>query len=71
MLGITYTSSVSGITITSGGAANTMGKGREMPILTSTPAIVGIGNTRTKAKSIVPKNNFFILLPPPIYKYDL
>jgi hypothetical protein len=41
-----------------------MGKGREMPILTSTPAIVGIGNTSTNAKSIVPKSNFFILLPP-------
>jgi hypothetical protein len=32
-----------------------------MPI--STPAIVGVGNTTINTKSIVPKNNFFILLP--------
>ena len=31
---------------------------------TSTPAIVGIGNTSTNAKSIVPKSNFFILQSP-------
>jgi hypothetical protein len=30
----------------------------------STPAIVEIGNTDTNAKSVVPKSNFFILLPP-------
>jgi hypothetical protein len=48
---------VSGSTISTGGAANTMGGGREMLTL----AIVGIGNTSTNAKSIVPKSNFFIL----------
>jgi hypothetical protein len=41
-----------------------MGGGREIPILTFTPAIVGIGTTITNAKNIVPKSNFFILLPP-------
>jgi hypothetical protein len=30
----------------------------------STAAIVGIGTTITNAKSIVPKSNFFIVLPP-------
>jgi hypothetical protein len=38
-----------------------MGGGREMLMPTSTLAIVGIGNTSTNAKSIVPKSNFFIL----------
>jgi hypothetical protein len=33
-----------------------------MPICTS--AIVGKGNIKTNAESIVPRNNFFILLPP-------
>jgi 4-diphosphocytidyl-2C-methyl-D-erythritol kinase len=55
---------VSGITINSGGAANTMGGGRAMLTLMFTAAIVGIGTTLTNAKSIVPKSNFFILLPP-------
>jgi hypothetical protein len=41
-----------------------MGGGREIPILTSTPAIVGIGTTIANAKRIVPKSDFFILLPP-------
>jgi hypothetical protein len=35
--------------------------GREMPTFTLTLAIVGTGNTSTNAKSIVIKNNFFIL----------
>jgi hypothetical protein len=35
--------------------------GREMLMPTSTPAIDGTGNTSTKAKRIVLKNNFFIL----------
>jgi hypothetical protein len=30
----------------------------------STAAIVGIGMIITNAKSVVPKSNFFILLPP-------
>jgi len=30
----------------------------------STAAIAGIGTTISNAKSIVPKSNFFILLPP-------
>jgi hypothetical protein len=62
-LGTTYTS-VSGRTIISGGAANTMGGGRGILTCISTPAIVGIGTTITNAKSIVPKSNFFIFLPP-------
>jgi hypothetical protein len=41
-----------------------MGGGREIPILISTAAIVMIGKTLTNAKRIVPKSNFFILLPP-------
>jgi hypothetical protein len=61
--GTTYTSYVSGITTTAGGALNLMG-GREIPIPIFTPAIVGIGTTITNAKRIVPKSNFFILLPP-------
>ncbi len=62
--GATYTSFVSGITITSGGAANTMGGGREIPILTSTPAIAGTEATIANTNKIVHKSNFFILLPP-------
>jgi hypothetical protein len=41
-----------------------MSGGREIPMLISTPAIVEIGATITNAKSIVPKINFFISLPP-------
>jgi hypothetical protein len=41
-----------------------MGGGRGILMCISTPAIVGIGTTITNAKSIVPKSNFFILLPP-------
>jgi hypothetical protein len=41
-----------------------MGGGREIPTLISTDAIVMIGNTLTNAKRIIPKSNFFILLPP-------
>jgi hypothetical protein len=33
-------------------------------MLISIPAIVGIGTTIANAKRIVPKSNFFILLPP-------
>jgi len=55
---------VSGITITSGGAANTMGGGKEIPIPIFTPAFVRIGVKITNAKNIVPKSSFFILLPP-------
>jgi hypothetical protein len=44
-----------------------MGGGREIPILTSTLAIVGIGTTIANAKRIIPKRNFFILLP--LYSY--
>jgi hypothetical protein len=40
-----------------------MGGGREIPILISTAAIVGIGTPITNAKSIVPKSNLLILLP--------
>jgi hypothetical protein len=38
--------------------------GRPMPTFISTLAIAGIGTAITNAKSNVPKNNFFILLPP-------
>ena len=55
---------MSGITINSGGATNTIGGGREIPMFISTLAIVGIGMTNINVKSIIPKNNFFILLPP-------
>ncbi len=41
-----------------------MGGGREIPILTSTPAIAGTEATIANAKRIVHKSNFFILLPP-------
>jgi len=41
-----------------------MGGGRKIPILTSTAAIVMVGKTLTNVKRIVPKSNFFILLPP-------
>jgi hypothetical protein len=47
-----------------------MGGGREIPILISTPAIVGIGTTIDNAKRIVPKSNFFIVLPPYPYLID-
>jgi len=40
-----------------------MGGGREIPILISIDATVGRGTAITNAKSIVPKSNFFILLP--------
>jgi hypothetical protein len=42
-----------------------MGGGREILTLMSTLAIVATGTTIPKAKSIVPKSNLFILLPPP------
>jgi hypothetical protein len=38
--------------------------GREIPTLTPTLAIAGIEPTTINAKIIVPKSNFFILLPP-------
>jgi hypothetical protein len=40
------------------------GRGIPIPILTSTLAIVGTGTTIASDKRIVPKSNFFILLPP-------
>jgi hypothetical protein len=55
---------VSGITTTSGGASNTMAGGREIPIFISTLAIAGIGMTIKNVKKIIPKSNFFTLLPP-------
>ena len=52
--------------MTSGGVGNRMGGGggRGIPMCISIAAIVGTGTTITDAKSIVPKSNFFILLPP-------
>jgi hypothetical protein len=44
------------------------GGGRGIPMCISTAAIVGIGTTITDANSIVPKSNFFILLPPVLIK---
>ena len=41
-----------------------MGGGKEIPIPIFTLAIVGIGVKIAKAKRIVPKSSFFILLPP-------
>jgi hypothetical protein len=38
-----------------------MGGGKTIPTFTSTLAIAGIGPAMTKAKSSVPKINFFIL----------
>ena len=64
MSGATYTPSVSGIAITSGGAANSIGGGRGISIFTFICAIVGMGTTIANIKRIVPKSNFFILLPP-------
>jgi hypothetical protein len=37
-----------------------MGGGKGILMLTFTPAIAGIGNTNTNAKSIVPKSTLFI-----------
>jgi len=45
-----------------------MGGGRGIPTLISTAAIVIIGRTQTKAKTIVGKSNFFILLSPILIK---
>jgi hypothetical protein len=45
-----------------------MGGGRGNPICISTAAIVLIGKTLINAKKIVPKSNFFILLPPILIK---
>ena len=64
MSGATYTPSVSGIAITSGGAANSIGGGRGISTFIFICAIVGIGTTIANTKRIVPKSNFFILLPP-------
>jgi hypothetical protein len=55
---------VSGNTTTAGGAANTISGGRAIPTLTFTAASVVIGKTLINTKSIVPKNNFFILSSP-------
>ena len=41
-----------------------MSGGRGMLTCISTAAIVGIGNTKTNAKSNVPQSAFFILSPP-------
>jgi hypothetical protein len=41
-----------------------MGGGRGILMCISTAAIVGVGTTIINANSIVPKSNFFILLPP-------
>jgi hypothetical protein len=46
-----------------------MSGGREMLMPTFTFAIAGIGNTSTNAKNIVPRSNFFILLP--LYPYPI
>ena len=52
------------MTINSGGAANTMGGGKQILTFILTCAVIGIGTTLTNAKRIVPKSSFFILLPP-------
>ncbi len=44
------------------------GGGRGIPMRISTPAIVGIGTAITNAKSIDPKSNLLILLPPILIK---
>ena len=41
-----------------------MGGGRGIPTLIFTCAIVGKGTAIANTKRIVPKNNFFIFLPP-------
>jgi len=43
-----------------------MGGGREIPTLMFTPALAvdGMETAITNAKNNIPKNNFFILLPP-------
>src|SRR5450759_751905 len=61
--GTTYTSLVSGITITSGGASNVLG-GREIPTLISTSAIAAVGTPIANPKRIVPPSNCFIVSPP-------
>jgi hypothetical protein len=45
-----------------------MGGGRGIPMCISIAAIVGIGTTIANANRIVPKSNFFILLPPVLIK---
>jgi hypothetical protein len=44
-----------------------MGGGKPILTFILTCAIVGTGKTITNAKSIIPKSNFFILLPPLIH----
>jgi hypothetical protein len=62
--GTTYTSSVSGITITSGGAENTIAGGSENPICISTSAIVETGAIIANTKRLVPNASFFMMFPP-------
>jgi len=50
--------------MTSGAIVNVITGGRGIPILMFTSAIVGRGTAVMKTKSIVPKHNFFISLPP-------
>ncbi len=64
--GTTYASFVSGIAITSGGAVNAMGGGREIPILTLIPAIAGTEAIIASTERIVQISNFFILSYPPL-----
>jgi hypothetical protein len=58
--GTTYASSVSGIAITSGGAVNTIGGGREIPIFTSIAAIAVTEKIISDIKRTANKNIFFI-----------
>jgi hypothetical protein len=50
--------------MTSGGAGNTIGGGRGIPMFIFICATVGIGTTIANIKRIVPKSNFFMLIPP-------
>jgi hypothetical protein len=45
-----------------------MGGGRGIPMRMSIAAIVGIETTITNTNRVVPKSNFFILLPPILIK---
>jgi hypothetical protein len=55
---------VSGSTINWGGAANTMGGGAPILTLTLTCAMAGAETAIVSAKSIAPKKDLVILLPP-------
>jgi hypothetical protein len=55
---------VSGNTTTSGGAANAITGGKEIPMLMSTAAVAGTVEKLISRKNMAPKTSFFILCSP-------